>query len=69
MNLTQDTTRKKPARGKIQHIFREIIGILAAGSLIGTVMGQCVIGMLDNQRLAAQRMRQAASVAGVDHVK
>jgi len=37
------------------------------GVFIGAVIGSAVIGMLDSQRLAAQRMRQAASVAEVAH--
>lgn len=48
-------------------ILREFAGCVALGIFIGTVMGQCAIGMLDAQRSAALKMQRAASMAGVDH--
>lgn len=62
-NSTRAT--KEESHNQYTALFRETAGCVALGVFIGAVIGSAVIGMLDNQRLAAQRMKQAASMAGV----
>lgn len=59
------TAQKQIQPSHYTQILREFAGCVALGALIGVVIGSAILGTLDNQRLAALKMKQAASVAGV----
>ena len=74
--MPSDMRRPRPAangntaKRQIQHshytqILREFVGCVVLGAFIGVIVGGAILGMLDNQRLAATKMKRAASMAGV----